>query len=47
MPRPDLWTLRGADSRTTGGVCTRGIKAKRVVAGFALAVFLMGAFGGG
>ncbi len=35
--RPDLWTLRGADSRTTGGVCTRGTKAKRVVAGFALA----------
>ncbi len=23
-PRPDLWTLRGADSRTTGGVCARG-----------------------
>ena len=37
MPRPNLWTLRGADSRTTGGVCTGRIKAKQVAAGFALA----------
>ena len=37
MPRPDLWTLRGADSRRTGGVCVRGTKVKQVVAGVVLA----------
>ncbi len=45
MPRPDLWTLRGADSRRTGGVCTRGTKAKRVVAGFRAGGYPFSLFG--